>query len=72
MKLEDVHFHEIGAIDSIVDIVGAAAALEILQIDAIYTAPVPLSSGFINTAHGQTPLPAPATSPSGLHGRDEL
>lgn len=58
---ELVHFHEIGAVDSILDIVGSAAALEMLDIHAIYASPLPLGSGWAQTSHGRIPLPAPAT-----------
>ena len=57
----DVHFHEIGGIDSILDIVGFCVGIELLQIDEIICAPLPISYGEITTAHGKTPLPAPAT-----------
>jgi pyridinium-3,5-bisthiocarboxylic acid mononucleotide nickel chelatase len=61
MPLEKVHFHEVGALDSIIDIVGAAVALQLLGIDTVRCAPLPLSRGFVQTAHGTFPLPAPAT-----------
>jgi pyridinium-3,5-bisthiocarboxylic acid mononucleotide nickel chelatase len=61
VAVEDVHFHEIGALDSILDIVGISAALERLGIDAIYTNPVPLGGGMTNSLHGKIPVPAPAT-----------
>lgn len=58
---EKIHFHEVGAIDSIVDIVGACICLENLQVEKIYTSPVKLGKGLINTQHGVMPNPAPAT-----------
>jgi uncharacterized protein (TIGR00299 family) protein len=61
VAVEDVHFHEIGALDSILDIVGISAALVRLGIDAIYTNPVPLGGGMTNSLHGKIPVPAPAT-----------
>ncbi|MBN1336011.1 MAG: nickel pincer cofactor biosynthesis protein LarC [Deltaproteobacteria bacterium] len=58
---ERVTFHEVGAIDSIADVVGACAALESLGVDRIVAGPVPLSGGTVLTQHGRLPLPAPAT-----------
>jgi uncharacterized protein (TIGR00299 family) protein len=59
---EQVYFHEVGGVDAIVDIVGAAIGIEQLGIEAIYAAPVPLGAGFIHSAHGTYPVPAPATA----------
>ena len=58
---EQVHFHEVGAIDSIVDIVGACIALEMLGGPRLLSAPVVEGTGWINCAHGRFPIPAPAT-----------
>ena len=58
---EDVTFHEVGAWDSIADIVAVAVGLEALKVEAVYCSAVPLGSGTINTAHGVMPVPAPAT-----------
>lgn len=59
--IEQVHFHEVGAIDSIVDIVGAAVGLDFFGIDRLYSSAVPFSGGQVQTAHGTLPVPAPAT-----------
>src|SRR6266699_2092665 len=60
-SIEEVHFHEVGAIDALVDITGAAIAVESLGIVQFYASPLPLTSGHVNTAHGSLPVPAPAT-----------
>jgi pyridinium-3,5-bisthiocarboxylic acid mononucleotide nickel chelatase len=59
---EEVHFHEVGAIDAIVDIACCAAAADALDLDAWYCSPVNVGSGFVNCAHGRFPVPAPATA----------
>jgi len=58
---DNIHFHEVGAIDSIVDIVGVVAGLEALGVQEVFASPLPLGSGFAKTQHGQIPLPSPAT-----------
>ncbi|HSJ58140.1 MAG TPA: LarC family nickel insertion protein, partial [Anaerolineae bacterium] len=59
--VDQVHFHEIGAVDSLVDIVGFAAGLARLGVDAVYSSALPLGGGTVHTEHGLLPAPAPAT-----------
>ncbi len=60
--LRKVHFHEVGAVDSIADIVGAAVAWDLLGVDRIHASPVPTGRGTIEIAHGRVSVPAPATA----------
>ena len=59
--VEQVHFHEVGGLDAIVDIVGTCAALEVLDVGEVHVGPIALGHGMIRGAHGHLPVPAPAT-----------
>ncbi len=58
--VNEIHFHEVGALDTIIDIVGTVAGFQLLGISTIHCSPLPLGRGFVDCAHGSLPLPAPA------------
>ncbi len=60
-SLDDVHFHEVGMVDAIVDVTAAAAGLELLGVGRVTCSPVGIGHGFVDTAHGRLPVPTPAT-----------
>src|SRR5687768_8700098 len=62
IPVDDVHFHEVGALDTIVDIVGTVIGLHLLGIDQLFCGPLRLGGGVISSAHGLLPVPAPATA----------
>jgi uncharacterized protein (TIGR00299 family) protein len=62
VELSKIHFHEVGAVDSIVDIVGSAVGLDLLCVEQYTASPVPPGRGWVKAAHGRMPLPAPGTA----------
>jgi uncharacterized protein (TIGR00299 family) protein len=61
VNIDKIHFHEVGGVDAIIDIVGAVIGLHILKVDKIHSSPLSLGRGFVKFSHGKFPVPAPAT-----------
>jgi len=59
---EAVHFHDVGAVDAIVDVTGSVLALSLLGVDAVHCSPLPVGGGWVESAHGRIPLPGPGTA----------
>src|SRR5881628_1103930 len=59
---EHVHFHDVGAVDAIVDVTGGALGLHLLGVETVYVSPLPLGGGFVDGAHGRMPIPGPGTA----------
>jgi len=62
VPVERIHFHEVGAVDTVIDIVGALVGFEELNVDAVYSSPIPWSRGTVKTEHGVLPVPPPAVA----------
>ncbi len=60
VSVDEVHFHELGGLDTIIDVVGAVVGFDLLGVEAVYASPIPLAHGFVNTAHGRLAVPVPA------------
>jgi uncharacterized protein (TIGR00299 family) protein len=60
VSVDEVHFHELGGLDTIIDVVGAVVGLDLLGVEELYCSPIPVGHGFVDTAHGRLPVPVPA------------